>query len=60
LTPTPGAQKEALIDTARALVSLTDVVARSLDSSDISDLNNSIVELPGSFKKVFICFQIDL
>ncbi|KAJ3195929.1 Talin-1 [Irineochytrium annulatum] len=51
LIPAPGAYKEVLVETARALASLSDIIARSA-TSDIGHLGSSVAELPGNFKQV--------
>ncbi|KAJ3096387.1 Talin-1 [Phlyctochytrium planicorne] len=50
LAPAPGAHKDALVETARALASLIDVIARSA-TNDIGHLGSSVAELPGNFKQ---------
>jgi talin len=51
LSPTPGANKESLVETLRALAGLADVISRAA-TSDISSLPSSIEELPTNFKTV--------
>ncbi|KAJ3220116.1 Talin-1 [Dinochytrium kinnereticum] len=50
LAPAPGAHKDSLVETARAIASLIDVIARSA-TNDIGHLGTTVAELPGNFKQ---------
>ncbi|KAJ3111737.1 Talin-1 [Phlyctochytrium bullatum] len=52
LSPSPGVQKEALVEACKALASLIDVIARSA-TCDLGGLAAAVLELPGQFKQVF-------